>query len=48
MRKVRLPNTDNWVDMEINHAEFKEEFDFPSEVMGWYNGLFISIKKPYK
>jgi hypothetical protein len=42
---IRLPNTDEYVEMEIDMTKFVKEFDTDTEIFGWYEGNYIAIKK---
>jgi hypothetical protein len=42
---VRFPNESFFEEMLIDMDKFKLEKEFDDEMFGWYNGLFISIKK---
>jgi hypothetical protein len=33
------------VEIEIDFKDFKKNKEFDAEIFGWYNGLYISIKK---
>lgn len=47
MKKIlaRFPNESFFIEIEINFKYFKKEKEFNTEIFGWYNGLYISIKK---
>lgn len=42
---VRFPNESFFVEIEIDFKDFKKSQEFDTEIFGWYNGLYISIKK---
>jgi len=42
---IRLPNTDEYVQMEIDLTKFVKEFETETEIFGWYNKNYIAIKK---
>ena len=42
---VRLPNESFFEEMFIDMSKFKPNKEFKDEIFGWYDGLYISIKK---
>ena len=42
---VRFPNESYWDEMKIDLSKFKQENEFDHEVFGWYEDIYISIKK---
>ena len=45
MQKVRLPNTDEYVDMQIDLSIFVQDRESEKEIFGWYENIYLSIKK---
>lgn len=42
---VRFPNESYFEEILIDMSKFKPEKEFSDEIFGWYNNLYISIKK---
>jgi len=42
---IRLPNTDEYVQMEIDMTLFRQDRETDTEIFGWYKGSYIAIKK---
>lgn len=42
---IRLPNTDNYVQADIDLERFTKDRETIIEVFGWYDGTYIAIKK---
>ena len=41
--RVRLPNTDEYVIMEIDMSQFKQDLETDTEIFGWYKNNYIAI-----
>jgi hypothetical protein len=45
--KVRFPNEDYYDEMpNFKMDEFEVRSEFDNEVFGWYDGIYIAVKKP--
>lgn len=42
---IRMPNTDNYVQADIDLGRFTKDRETIIEVLGWYGGTYIAIKK---
>ena len=42
---VRFPNESLPIEIDFNIDDFQPEKDFGDEVFGYWNGVYISIKK---
>lgn len=42
---VRFPNESFFFEMEINMDKFKPKSEFDDQVFGWYDDIYISLKK---
>jgi len=42
---IRLPNTDDYVTMDIDLGKFVKDRESATEIFGWYNNSYIAIKK---
>lgn len=42
---VNFPNEGYPIEMEIDMGEFNMVTEFEDLMFGWYNGMYISIKK---
>lgn len=42
---IRLPNTDNYVQAELDMSKFTQDRETDIELFGWYEGNYIAIKK---
>jgi len=42
---IRLPNTDDYVTMDIDLTKFVKDCESETEIFGWYKNSYISIKK---
>jgi len=40
---IRLPNTDEYVEMPIDMSQFKKDLETENEVFGWYKNNYIAI-----
>ena len=44
-RMVRFPNESLPIEIDFNIDDFQPEKDFGDEVFGYWNGVYISVKK---
>lgn len=42
---IRMPNTDNYIQMDIDLRRFTQDRETDIELFGWYEGTYIAIKK---
>lgn len=42
---IRLPNTDNYIQADIDLGLFIKDRESETELFGWYDGTYIAIKK---
>lgn len=42
---IRLPNTDNYVQADIDLGLFIKDREIETELFGWYKCQYIAIKK---
>lgn len=42
---IRLPNTDEFINMQIDMSLFVQDRETATETFGWYKNIYLSIKK---
>jgi len=42
---IRIPNTDNYIQADIDLGLFIKDLESETELFGWYDGTYIAIKK---
>lgn len=43
--QIRFPNESYYMEIEIHWDKFRIESEFENEYFGWYDGMYIAIKK---
>lgn len=43
--QIRFPNESYYMEIEIDWHLFRIETEFENEYFGWYDGMYIAIKK---
>lgn len=45
LKQVRFPNESFFEDFYFDLDSFKPEKEFDDQIFGWYNNIYISVKK---